>query len=509
MITMSIKQQIILRYFREGHSQRRISRELGISRKTVQKYISSYSQSHSALQQEKKAKEELVEELVSRPRYDSSTRRKRRLTTEVMERVDGLLESNEKKRQAGLHKQLMKKIDIYETLQEEGFQIGYTSVCSYIKERMGRQKEAFIRQVYQPGSSCEFDWGEVKLEINGKRRAYYLAVFTSAYSNYRYAALFHHQDSSSFQQAHVHFFSHTRGVYHQLVYDNMRVAIRRFVGPKEKEPTEALLKLSGYYHFHFRFCNAGKGNEKGHVERSVEYIRRKAFSRKDSFPSLSAANVYLEHRCSQLNTTDTQISERFAQEQSLLYSAPAAFDCSRQETARVDKYATVMVGGNRYSVPDRLVGELLQVRLYAETVKCYHEKEVVARHQRSYVKHDWVIELDHYLQTLKKKPGALSGSLALQKADEQIRLLYEQHYQQQAKDFIELLLYMQKEQVSMSRIREAVDQLQAMGCRQITTDKLMVICRQKPFNRPESPKGVIEEESRKQLQRLAQLFAHQ
>lgn len=506
---MSVKQQIILRYFREGHSQRRISRDLSVSRKTVQKYISAYSQSQSALQAQKKPEEELVEELVSKPRYDSSSRGKRRLTSEVMERIDALLHANEKKRQAGLHKQLLKKIDIFETLQEEGFQIGYTSVCSYIKEQMGRQKEAFIRQVYQPGSSCEFDWGEIKLEINGKRRSYYLAVFTSSYSNYRYAALFHHQDSSSFQQSHVQFFSHTKGVYHQLVYDNMRVAIRRFVGPKEKEPTEALLKLSSYYHFHFRFCNAGKGNEKGHVERSVEYIRRKAFSRQDSFSSLAAANTYLEQKCKQLNATDAKISDRFAQEQSLLYSAPAAFDCSRQETARVDKYATVMVASNRYSVPDHLVGELLQVRVYAETVKCYYGKEVVARHQRSYVKHDWVIELEHYLQTLRKKPGALSGSLALQNAEEQIKQLYEHHYQQQAKDFIELLLYMQKEEVSLSRIKEAIAQLQAMGCRQVTTDKLMVICRQKPFERPESPKGVIEEESHKQLHRLAQLFAHQ
>lgn len=54
----------------------------------------------------------------------------------------------------------------------------------------------------------------------------------------------------------------------------MKVAVKRFVGRQEKEPTEALLKLSTYYGFAFRFCN---GNEKGHVERSVEYIRRKAF----------------------------------------------------------------------------------------------------------------------------------------------------------------------------------------------------------------------------------------
>ena len=60
----------------------------------------------------------------------------------------------------------------------------------------------------------------------------------------------------------------------------MRLVIKKFVGRNEKEPTEALLKLSLYYRFNFRFCNVRSGNEKGHVERSVEVIRRKAFSKK-------------------------------------------------------------------------------------------------------------------------------------------------------------------------------------------------------------------------------------
>ncbi|MFP5082222.1 IS21 family transposase, partial [Pedobacter sp. JCM 36344] len=90
-------------------------------------------------------------------------------------------------------------------------------------------KEAFIRQQYAPGSCCEFDWGEVKLYIKDKLCRYYLAVFTSANSNYRYALLFQHQDSLAFKEAHISFFEHVGGVYNQMVYDNMRVAISRFV----------------------------------------------------------------------------------------------------------------------------------------------------------------------------------------------------------------------------------------------------------------------------------------
>ena len=55
-----------------------------------------------------------------------------------------------------------------------------------------------------------------------------------------------------------------------------------------KEPTQALLDLRAHYLFSHRFCNARKGNEKGHVERSVEYIRRKAFALKGDFTDLAS-----------------------------------------------------------------------------------------------------------------------------------------------------------------------------------------------------------------------------
>ena len=88
-----------------------------------------------------------------------------------------------------------------------------------------------------------------------------------------------------------------------MVYDNMRVAVRRFVGLTEKEPTTALTELSIYYGFKYRFCNICSGNEKGHVERSVEYVRRKVFSGPecDKFDTLAEANKFLFRECMKRN----------------------------------------------------------------------------------------------------------------------------------------------------------------------------------------------------------------
>ena len=203
--------------------------------------------------------------LSSPPLYRIGTRGKVRLTREVQAVIDAQLELNGKKMQQGMRKQTLKNIDILQLLHEQGFGVGYTTVCNYIREKLGKpaaNQEAFIRQQYAPGSACEFDWGEIKLTISGHLCRFQLAVFTSAYSNYRYAMIYRRQDTLAFMESHVSFFEHIGGVYHQMVYDNMRVAVAKFIGKHEKEPTRALLQLKGYYQFGHRFCNACRSEQR-------------------------------------------------------------------------------------------------------------------------------------------------------------------------------------------------------------------------------------------------------
>jgi transposase len=310
--------------------------------------------------------------------------------------IDQCLEQNRQKRQGGKHKQVMKKVDIWEWLNKEGHEIGYTTVCNYVRGQEHRQ-ETYIRQHYEPGQVCEFDWGEVKLEINGSRQVCQMAVFTLAKSNYRYAVLYLRQDSQSFQQSHVSFFEHLGGVPAQLVYDNMRVAVRRFVGRTEKEATEALLGMSMYYQFDFRFCNVGKGNEKGHVERSVEYVRRKAFSGQDEFERIGAANVHLQAVLDGLNAREQK--EKGASAQALLQAelphlgaCPAvAMECASWVSCRVDKYSTFCVGTNRYSAPEELTGKMVDIKVFSDRVDLYHERQFLYSHERKHSRYTWSV----------------------------------------------------------------------------------------------------------------------
>lgn len=360
---MYTKQEIIIRSYRSGQSQRQISRELSISRRTVKKYIEAYE---LKLSESIYANEAHSVYLSTSPSYQISNRGKLRLTGKITDEIDQLLLNNQEKLSLSQGKQLMKKIDILEVLHAKGYEISYTTVCNYISSKSKRvsKKEAYIRQIYAPGSVCEFDLGEVKLKIDGLLIRFNLAVFTSAYSNYRYAMFYHHQDSLSFMESHVFFFSHIGGVYHSMVYDNMRVAVARFVGKYEKEPTRALLNMRGHYQFTHRFCNAYQGNEKGHVERSVEYVRRKAFDYTSDFPDIDSALVRLQRALTKINNTRQQLTgktaqELFNQEKEALYCALLPLKCCEVVQSRVDKYATISYRSNRYSVPDNLVGHFV------------------------------------------------------------------------------------------------------------------------------------------------------
>jgi hypothetical protein len=134
MITLLDKQKIILKHHHDGKSQRAIHRETGISRKTIRKYIKEYESKKAALFDSRNIPDgELIQSIVEKPTYDSSSRKKTKLTPQIIERIEYYLQENETKRAIGRAKQQKKKIDIYEALIEEGFDISYPTICNTIR----------------------------------------------------------------------------------------------------------------------------------------------------------------------------------------------------------------------------------------------------------------------------------------------------------------------------------------------------------------------------------------
>ncbi len=263
---MNEKANILIEYFVEGQSIREIARNSKFSRNTIRKYVREHTGKLKELDKTRDRDEilTLIESLVEAPQYDSSNRSQYKLTEAIKEDIGLCIKANEEKKSRGQQKLLMKKIDIYEFLKDKGHDISYPTICKYIRENHeNKGKEAYIKQLYLPGQTLQFDYGEVKLTISGRLQKINLALFTTGHGFFNYGRLYQNKKMISFLDAHVCAFKSLGGVYHEIVYDNLKQAVRRFVGPTEKEATEELTKLSLYYGFKYRFCNVRRGNEKG------------------------------------------------------------------------------------------------------------------------------------------------------------------------------------------------------------------------------------------------------
>lgn len=483
MITLMDKQNIIISSFLEDKSQWQIHRETGIDRKTIRKYINEYEEKKIQLLENSGDKLILTEDILSTPKYDTSKRTKIKLTEEIMDKIDFYLEENELKRQTGKSKQQKKKIDIHECLEDEGYDISYQTVCNYVKDKLNEKKEAYIRQEYELGDVSEYDWGQVNLEIDGKPKSIQMAAIVTANGNYRFAYLYHNQKMESFLDSHVRFFSHVGGVHKEMVYDNMRVAVARFISKTEKIPTDDLLKLSMYYGFKYRFCNARRGNEKGHVERSIEYIRRKVFGKKEKFKTLEEANEHLEKELEKLNSKKKKYNNNKSAKESLKEELPhltklmPPYDIARVTELRVNKYSVINVDENKYSVPDSLVGKFVTTKVYPSNILVYHNNTKVAEHVRNFGVHKWNIEINHYLSTLKKKPGAIHGSTAMHQMNPKLQNIYNKYYTENPRDFIDLIEIISQE--GLESIEKAIKELEKINPMNINTEKIKLICNRK------------------------------
>lgn len=475
MLKLKDKLEILVHHYKYGEGIKKIAKTTSFSRNTVRDYIREFEEKHKALIEQNPDIDRLsiIDTIVEKPKYNSSTRKGFIMTDKFIEQIKEYLEDNDYKRQNGLRKQCMTAQDIHEGLVAGGYDGSYPTTCNYVRSIKVTTKEAYIKQVYEYGDVCEFDWGDVKLRKDGKIKTFKMAVFTSAKNNFRIAFLYRKEDTQAFIDAHVRFFEITQGAYKTMVYDNMKVAVAKFVGLHEKEATEALKKLAMFYGFNYRFCNIYSGNEKGHVERSVDVVRRKAFSRCIDF-TFDEAIKHLETILILHN------GQKFEEERLHLLPYPGKYETAEIVECFVDKYSVISYQTNRYSVPDHLVGKYVSIKAYVDKIIVLEGKEKTAEHKRLYGFNEWSVSIYHYIRILARKPGALKGSLALAQLQDDLRKLYIDNFKDAPKDFIKVLELVGE--IGKEKVFDKINELINLGIR-VTFDniKSVVLRRDDPI----------------------------
>src|SRR6266540_630456 len=181
---------------------------------------------------------------------------------------------------------------------------------------------------------------------------------------------------------------------------------------------------SEFYGFDSFFCQPGLegAHEKGGVEGEVGRFRRRHLVPVPQVESMAelnelvAAGDVADDRRRIVGRAIT-VGEHFALEANALQMLPVeAFDPTLLVTPRVDAKSRVCVRQCFYSVPVRFVGRRVEVRLGAETVEVLDGARIVTTHARLVAKGAESLVLDHYLEVLRIKPGALPGATALARA---------------------------------------------------------------------------------------------
>ena len=123
-----------------------------------------------------------------------------------------------------------------------GFNVSETTIRTHIRQKRDIHKECFIRQEYQYGHRFEYDFGEVKLIIDGKQTKGFLAVLTAPASGFRWAYLYHSSKMEVFLDSQVRFFEMLGGCFEEGVYDNMANVVNKFIGKSEKKLDRNLIR---------------------------------------------------------------------------------------------------------------------------------------------------------------------------------------------------------------------------------------------------------------------------
>lgn len=426
----------IIKLKEQGYSNRKVEKMLKINRKTIAKYWNEYQANIAKLNNTKDDLEikEIQERIVAKPKYNSKNRVKRKISPEFITALKNILnEELEKEKILGTNKQALTKLQIYEFLKKQGFDVSYSSVANEIAKIKNSGKECFIRQDYEFGDRLEYDFGEVKLVINGITKRYYIAVLSSPAGNFRWCYLYDNCKKEIFLDSHVRFFKMLGGVYKEIVYDNMRNVVTKFIGKNEKELNEDLVKMSIYYGFEINVTNAFSGNEKGYVEGSVKYLRNKIFAENYKFISEEAAIEYMESQLIKLNE-NSQIEE----EKKHLKIAKPPLELANITSSVVNKYGFIQIENNFYSVPEYLVGRKVTSKIYYNKILVYSDYELICEHKKIDGTKKISADIRHYLKTLSKKPRALKNSYAL-KSNPILRTIYNKYYIQKPKDFIQII----------------------------------------------------------------------
>jgi hypothetical protein len=354
----------------------------------------------------------------------------------VLDEVRGLIDAMLREDLEAPRKQRHTARRVFERLHDEhDARVSYSYVAKHVarrraeiaaEERAGAGSVAgFVPQAKEPGAEAEVDFGDVMVNLAGELSRCFMFAFRLSCSGKAVHRVYASQAQEAFLEGHVTAFEAIGGVpVGQIRYDNLSAAVARVLTGRSRTETGRWLSFRSWYGFEAFYCAPGRegAHEKGGVEGEIGRFRRRWFVPVPRAASLAELNARMAEADAaedgrHIAVRAATVGEDFAAEQPLLAPLPPEpFETGTALWPRVDRYARISVGKCRYSVPAWLIESRVRVMLSANELRVFDGSRLVAVHPRLIAAGAEHLVLDHYLEILARKPGALPGAAALAQA---------------------------------------------------------------------------------------------
>ena len=308
---------------------------------------------------------------------------------------------------------------IYQMVRDRGYSGSVVQLRRSVARLRPQGREPFLQLQTFPGEQGQVDWAHFGHVMVGRaKRALSCFVMTLSYSRALYLEFFFDQTMENFLRGHVHAFESWPGQPRVILYDNLKSAVLERRGNQILFHPR-LLELSAHYHFAPRPCQVRAGNQKGRVERAIRYVRDSFWAGR-AFTTLAECNHQallwrdqVAHQRRWPGGDNRTVAEVFAEERSrLLPPALHPFSTDRIEAVRSHKTIYVRFDLNDYSIPPHAVGRQLTLVASDTTVRILDRSFEIARHGRSYDRHQLVLDPAHQEAVLKIKRRAFHSTPA-------------------------------------------------------------------------------------------------
>ena len=314
---------------------------------------------------------------------------------------------------------------IYNRLKnEKGYQGASSTVLRYV--RIARQKIGIgARQVFIPldppvGQEAEVDWGKCTAILDGIKTVLKFFCIRSKFSGKHFVRCYPCERQQALFDAHIQAFSYFGGIFPVLIYDNLTTAVQRVLVGKDRILQKEFIKFKAYYNFTPRFCTPGEGHEKGGVEGLVGYSRRNYMVPVPKAENLEDLNRMLLQECQaygdhRISGKESSVNKLYEQEKHHLLGLPdIEFSNTQTANGKSDKYSTVIIDKNRYSVPTEYAYLKIRAVLKVDGVDLYYGNKKIADHTRLYNVNQWSLDPNHYLELIGQRPRAFASARPIQ-----------------------------------------------------------------------------------------------